>query len=645
MKNHWIMDYETLKNCFIAVFEHYKEDKRRVFAIHPLTDKSQYSLFINFLKENIENDEWHISYNGLSFDSQVTEYILKNCDDWYSLSNEEIAHNIYLYAQELIIRDRGVPPDFPEWKLSIKQIDLFKMNHWDNVAKRSSLKWIQYSMDWGNVEDMPISPHAPVTSIEQMETIIRYCINDVTSTKKILDVSKEQLMLRKSLTEEYGINLYSASETKIARELFAHFLSKQTGIAKHELKQMRTHRTHVSLNECILPYVSFDTKIFQDLLNFFRGKVVRETKGALNHKIHYKNMDVVYGLGGVHGAREAGIYEAKDGYTIMTSDVTSFYPNLAIRNKLAPAHIDKDQFCALYEWFFEERKKYPKSDPKNYVFKIILNSTYGLSNDENSFLYDPKLTMSITINGQLLLSKLLEMLAEQIPGSIPLMINTDGLEMMIPTSFKDKYLEICQKWEQLTNLQLEHDQYKKIIIADVNSYIAIYENPHKEPKCKGRFEWKDLQEKKVAVLHKNKSFLIIPKAIYHYFVNGTDPKDYLKENREIYDYCGGIKAKGDWSIVAISVNRGEITEEVLQKTNRYFVCKGGVKLIRRNKTDGREIQVDSGHWTHCIYNRAVSDQSFDELNVNEDYYLEQIYKEINQIDKQVTRKYTQLELF
>lgn len=639
------MDYETLKNCFIAVFEHYKEDKRKVFAIHPLTNKIQYSLFISFLRENIENDEWHISYNGLSFDSQVTEYILKNCEDWYQLSNEEIAHNIYLYAQELIIRDRSVPPDFPEWKLSIKQIDLFKMNHWDNVAKRSSLKWIQYSMDWGNVEDMPISPHEPITSIEQLETVIRYCINDVTSTKKILDVSKEQLALRKSLTEEYGINLYSASETKIARELFAHFLSKQTGIAKHELKQMRTHRTHVSLNECILSYVSFDTKIFQDLLNFFRGKVIRETKGALNHNIHYKNMDIVYGLGGVHGVREPGIYEAKEGYTIMTSDVISFYPNLAIRNKLSPAHINRDQFCDLYEWFFEERKKYPKSDPKNYVFKIILNSTYGLSNDENCFLYDPKLTMSITINGQLLLSRLLEMLAEEIPGSIPLMINTDGLEMMIPTSFRDKYLDICKRWEQLTNLQLEHDQYKKIIIADVNSYIAIYENPKKEPKCKGRFEWKDLQDKKVAVLHKNKSFLIIPKAIYHYFVHDIDPKDFLKENREIYDYCGGIKAKGDWSIVAISVEKGVINESVLQKTNRYFVCKQGAKLIRRHKIDGREIQIDSGHWTHCIYNRAISEQSFDELNVNEDYYLEQIYKEINQIDKQVTRKYTQLELF
>jgi hypothetical protein len=79
----------------------------------------------------------------------------------------------------------------------------------------------------------------------------------------------------------------------------------------------------------------------------------------------------------------------------MSSDVVSYYPNLAIKNKWAPAHLPKEEFCEQYEWFFTERKKIPKKDPKNYVYKIILNSTYGLSNDKNSFLYDPEFTMRI----------------------------------------------------------------------------------------------------------------------------------------------------------------------------------------------------------------------------------------------------------
>jgi DNA polymerase elongation subunit (family B) len=220
----------------------------------------------------------------------------------------------------------------------------------------------------------------------------------------------------------------------------------------------------------------------------------------------------------------------------MTSDVTSFYPNLAIRNKWAPAHLPQEEFYNLYEWFFEERKKIPKKDPKNYVYKIILNSTYGLSNDENSFLYDPEFTMRITINGQLSLTMLYEMICEEIPNALPLMQNTDGLETMIPKQYEDKYMEICRRWEKITNLQLEHDKYSKIILGDVNNYIAITEDG--KSKCKGRFEFENL------ALHKNKSFLIIPKAIHAYFVDGIKPEDYVKSITNIFDFCGGVKIKG-----------------------------------------------------------------------------------------------------
>ena len=41
-------------------------------------------------------------------------------------------------------------------------------------------------------------------------------------------------------------------------------------------------------------------------------------------------------------------------------------------------------------------------------YKLAANGAYGKSGEESSFLYDPKYTMSTTINGQLLLSMLLE---------------------------------------------------------------------------------------------------------------------------------------------------------------------------------------------------------------------------------------------
>lgn len=623
MRTHWVMDYETLSNCFIAVFEAVNSEEQKIFVVH----ESQNDILelVEFLHENISSEEWHVSFNGLGFDSQITEYILRNRDAVIHNTGDTIAKWIYGKAQNVISRQNaGEFLEFSPRDLQINQVDVFKLNHWDNTAKRSSLKWIQYTMDWPNIIDMPIH-HTETITAEQIPEIIRYCINDVKSTKQIMKLSKEQINLRRTLTEEYGINLFSASEPRISKELFLHFLSQKLEVKKWDLRQARTHRARITVKNIILPYIEFKTATFQNLLKKFEEVVIYpgETKGGFKYSVQYKGVKTDYGLGGIHGARSTKVYESNEDMVIMTSDVTSFYPNLAIRNKWAPAHLPKDEFCDLYEWFFEERKKIPKKDPKNYVYKIILNSTYGLSNDENSFLYDPEFTMRITINGQLSLSMLYEMICEEIPNAIPLMQNTDGLETMIPREYVDKYMEICKRWEDITQLQLEHDTYSKIILGDVNNYIAITEDG--KSKCKGRFEYDNL------ALHKNKSFLIIPKAIHAYFVDGIQPEDFLAQNQNIFDYCGGVKIKGDWNFYQHGIMNGEPFMHLLQHTIRYFVSNSGSKIIKRNNTDGREIQVEAGKWMQTIM-IDYTEKEFSEYDINFKYYLDNIYKEIRSLE-------------
>jgi len=632
---HYVMDYETLINCFVAVFTDYKSDDTKVFVIHKT--KNEFTDLARFLFNNANEEIYHISFNGISFDSQITEFILREYDYLEELSAEDIAHNLYMQAQNVIERSNaGDFPEFSEREMKIKQLDVFKLNHWDNPAKRSSLKWIQFSMDWYNVRDMPIHHSTYITTQEEIETITTYCVNDVRSTKQIMLLSKEQIMLRKTLTNEYNINLYSASEPKISKELFLLFLSQKMGINKYDLKQMRTVRNEIVIGNIILDYINFNRKEFKSIHDKFKTLVLdpENTKGGFKYSVTHKGVKTDFGLGGVHGATSAGVYEAKDGMIIMTSDVISFYPNLAIRNGWSPAHLPKEDFCEQYEWFFEERKKIPKSDPKNYVYKIILNSTYGLSNDKNSFLYDPEFTMRITINGQLSLLMLYEMLSDGIPGSVPLMQNTDGLEMMIPEGYKDKYFEICTQWEQLTNLQLEHDEYQKIILADVNNYIAVFKSG--KTKCKGRFEFKDL------ALHKNKSSLIVSKAIYAYFIDNIVPEVFIQQNRNIFDYCIGVKKKGDWFFMETCFSKGIRTDTILQGVVRYYVSNNGCKIIKVNSADGRETQTEAGKWMQTVFNEH-QELPWSEYDVNDDYYLDKIYKEIEKICK--TKANSQLNLF
>ena len=661
---HWVMDYETLANCFTGVFEHYKTQETEIFVIHDL--QNDLVSFISFLEENINNKEWHISYNGLAFDEQVTHYILDNYYLWKNLGGCEVAKIIYKYAQRCIQKSNNREfSDYPQWKMRMGQIDIFKMHHWDNMAKRSSLKWIQYSMDWQNIIDMPIHHETLIHTQAEIDTILKYCVNDVKSTKEIYNRSHSQVKLRKELTKEYGIDLYSASEPRISKEIFGYFLTKKLNIQKRDLKQMRTYRNTIKVSDIILPYISFTSPEFKVLLDRFKSLEVDalNLKGSFKYALDYKDVKTHFGLGGVHGAASKGVYEPDDDMMIMSSDVTSFYPNLAIKNQWSPGHFPKKEFCDQYEWFFEERKKIPKSNPMNYVYKIILNSTFGLSNDEKSFFYDPELCMRITINGQLSLMMLYEQIMERIPGAIALLQNTDGVETIIPKAFYDEYMLICKEWEDRTNLNLEHDIYQKLVIGDVNNYIGINdwitvditkwrkikeEQPHylfkvendkfsfAPVKLKGRFDFHNLQ------LHKNKSKLVIPKAIYNYFVHNTLPEEYLETNKNILDYCIGSKSKGDWKQVARKINEGVFEQEDLQKINRYYISHTGAKIVKINKKDQREIQLEAGRWLQEVFNDIKIQPKWENYNINKKYYLEAIEQEINGI---IDVSSNQLKLF
>jgi hypothetical protein len=494
-------------------------------------------------------------------------------------------------------------------------------------------------MDWENVEEMPHPHYERIIDKETLIMVVKYCINDVMSTKAIFTMTDSkgtkvivsQINLRAKLSETYNVNLLSASEPKISKEIFLHFLSEKLGISKKEIKEMRTYRKNVVIRDIILPCVKFETPEFNGVHNWFKNLVVDTAildtdddikKKGPKYSMMHKGVPTDYALGGIHGCIAPGVYEPKPGRKILSVDVTSFYPNLAIKNKWSPAQIPQDDFCELYEWFFEERKKYPKSNPLNYLFKIVLNSTYGLSKSKYSFLYDPELTFRITVNGQLLLSMLYEMITTRIPNCQPLMQNTDGLEFDIDEKDEELFFSICKEWEDLTQLQLESVEYKKMIIGDVNNYIGIYDNG--KTKCKGRFEFEELP------LHKNKSNLVIPKAWFEYFVNGTDPKEYLMTNRNIFDYCTGSKIKGNWFFVERGVKEGVFYENKLQKLVRYFVSKKGTKIIKCNP-DGRQIQLESGPILQTIFNKAVV-LPWEEYDIDEKYYLDKIYDEIKKIE-------------
>ena len=120
------------------------------------------------------------------------------------------------------------------------------------------------------------------------------------------------------------------------------------------------------------------------------------------------------------------------------------------------------------------------------------------------------------------------------------------------------------------------------------------------------------------------------------------PDEYLVSNKNILDYCIGGKSKGDWGQVARYVKEGNFTEDALQKINRYFISKSGVKILKVNKKDGREIQLESGKWLQTLFNDMKVEPKWENYNIDKAYYLQAIESEIDGI---LSVSSSQLQLF
>ncbi len=643
-RTHWVMDYETMTNLFVGVFQCYSSKETKVFKIHSSLYNDIEPL-IKFLQRNKNLKEKHISFNGISFDSQITEFIIRNQVQLLKMEPYDIVDAIYAEAQETISRSNAREfSKYPEWKLSIEQIDVFKINHWDNANRRTSLKWAQFAMDWSNLQDMPIHHAEKVNTEEEIQMITDYCINDVESTKKILHLSKPLIAVRQQIKEKYGLECYNYSNTKIGSQLLLGLYCEATDQKKYDVKELRTFRNGIPINDILFDYIEFKTPPFQQFLKKLKDKTIYNTKSDFKYKLRFKGYEFHYGAGGIHQCIRPGKYLAEGDIIVKDLDVASLYPSIACVNNMSPAHLG-DEFFQVYKNDIVDvrlaEKKKPKANRDIAIiegFKEAANATYGNSNSEYSWLYDPKYTMQTTINGQLLLSMLVEDLLINIPESVLLQTNTDGATLQFDKQYLNKYDEICKAWEEKTKLILEYADYSAMYIWDVNNYMSVYTDGN--TKCKGRFEWEDLQNHKHTHLHKNKSHLVVAKAIYNYFVNGIDPEEYIKSNTNIYDYCAGVKIKGDWSFYESSIKDGEHVENKLQKTIRYYISNKGSKILKINNSDNRQIQVEAGKWMQNVFNTYI-EKPFEEYDINYDYYLESIMKEIKILEP----KNQQLKLF
>ena len=537
-----------------------------------------------------------------------------------------IARKLALYdkAQAII----GAQDDDNRWMHQVKptdrlvdQLDLFLIHHFDNRARSTGLKVLEFNMRSDNISDLPY-PVGTMLTQDQVPVLTQYNRHDVLETRKFYFKSLDMIRFREELTQRYQRDFMNHNDTKIGKDYFVMEL-EAAGVACYDYgpqgrQPRQTRRPSIALKDAILPWITFQEPEFQRMLEWLKAQTITETKGVFTDvTATIRGFTFVFGLGGIHGSVESEILESDADHVIVDLDVTSYYPTLAISNGFYPAHLGRS-FVDIYSHLFEERKKHPKGSPENAMLKLALNGVYGDSNNVFSVFYDPLFTMSITLSGQLLLCLLAENIVLNVPGVQLIQCNTDGITVRIPHGSSFALKMVCEHWEKLTKLRLEQMTYQRMCIRDVNNYIGQYLDG--KVKRKGAYEH-DLE------WHQNHSALVVPKVAEKVLLEGAPIRETVEQWPEMMDFMLRTKVPRSSSLVITYPEVWGDTKFPLQNVTRYLITKDGGHLFKvmpplKGKDTWRQIGVEAG-WKVTPCNNITEARG---AKIDFDYYVREVEK-------------------
>lgn len=558
---HYCYDIETYPNFFSCYVIRVEDWSEWYFEMSPWMNNVHDMR--TFFYQVRDSGGSMVGFNNIGFDYPVCHHVLMH-------SHTPIDARLpYAKADQIINGSDRFGHMIWESDMITEQLDLFKIHHFDNVARSTSLKMLEFNMRSNTIQDLPIPPGTIIT--EDTAPVMRqYNRKDVVETVMFFlqKDTQEMISFRRELAAQYGPRYLNFNDTKIGKEYFIQTLEQTNPGTCYDKssgrKQPRqTARPSIKLGDVIFPYVWFEHPEFNRILTYLQNRTITGTKDVLPD-VHCTIDGFTYhfGTGGIHGSVESQTVRSDERYAIIDLDVTSYYPTLAIKNRVYPEHLG-EQFCDIYEDVFKQRMQYDKKTQQSKMLKLALNGVYGDSNNKYSPFYDPQYTMTITINGQLLLCMLADQL-RKIPNLSMVQINTDGLTVRIPRDQIPTLEAIWQWWEQVTQLELEAVHYDRMNIRDVNNYIGVFEDG--STKNKGAYqiqrEW-----------HKNHSALIIPKAAHAALVDGEDIASFIMSpDRDVMDFMLRTKAPRNNKLI-LTDNDGNEYEQ--QRITRYYIANQG----------------------------------------------------------------------
>lgn len=125
-----VYDIECLSNLFTYTGYCRQTKEYYQFVIHDSLNQLE-----EFIKHLFRDKLIMIGYNNDGYDYPVIHHIINHYEEYRFLSGFELAQKIYEKSNEIIQMEFSAIAD---WNKKIPQVDLFKIWHYDNVAKATS---------------------------------------------------------------------------------------------------------------------------------------------------------------------------------------------------------------------------------------------------------------------------------------------------------------------------------------------------------------------------------------------------------------------------------------------------------------------------------------------------------------------------
>lgn len=417
-----------------------------------------------------------ITFNGNRYDMLLLKGAIAG------LSNgklKELSDNIIV--NNMRAWDTESKYNLPQCKY-IDHIDLI-----DVAPGKASLKIYGGRLHSKRMQDLPIEPSAIIKQDER-ELLTTYCINDLDTTIDLFYKLSSQIDLRKKMGKELGMDLRSKSDAQIAESVIKKQIEaiKGTKIYRPELPD------DYSFNYVPPKFIKFKHPELVNALKVFKSEAFTlnekgdaaepEKVGKLKVKINQTIYQL--GIGGIHSCEKTVNYIAGTDYILVDRDVTSYYPNIILNQRLYPKHIGTE-FLTAYKSIVEKRVHAKRTGDKvtDASLKIVINSSFGKFGNRWSALYSPDLLIQTTVTGQLALLMLIEALEDA--GIQVVSANTDGIVIYCHKRNQAALFSIIPAWEETTGFNTEETAYTALYSRDINNYVAF--KPSGTYKAKGAY--------------------------------------------------------------------------------------------------------------------------------------------------------------